>query len=164
MANPHYVETKAEATGDGYVLNGSKAVVLNGPEADMFLVSARVGDSSIDAKEGISLFVVDKNILRVYIVIITKPTMVVQPASCSWTMWQWMPIALVGELGNASDYGSAGFFPRDCGCLCRGGWCHGCTAWRPLWITPSSANSLASQFPAFRCCDTAWLICIWKSN
>jgi len=61
VANPHYVETKAEATGDGYVLNGSKAVVLNGPEADMFLVSARVGDSSIDAKEGISLFVVDKS-------------------------------------------------------------------------------------------------------
>ncbi|MDG1485960.1 MAG: acyl-CoA dehydrogenase family protein [Porticoccaceae bacterium] len=61
VANPHYVETKAEATGDGFVLNGSKAVVLNGPEADMFLVSARVGDSSIDAKEGISLFVVDKN-------------------------------------------------------------------------------------------------------
>jgi alkylation response protein AidB-like acyl-CoA dehydrogenase len=61
VANPHYVETKAEATGDGYVLNGSKAVVLNGPEADMFLVSARVGDSSIGAKEGISLFVVDKN-------------------------------------------------------------------------------------------------------
>ena len=61
VANPHYVETKAEATGDGFVLNGSKAVVLNGPEADMFLVSARVGDSSIDAKEGISLFVVDKS-------------------------------------------------------------------------------------------------------
>lgn len=61
VANPHYVETKAEVTSDGYVLNGSKAVVLNGPEADMFLVSARVGDSSIDAKEGISLFVVDKN-------------------------------------------------------------------------------------------------------
>jgi alkylation response protein AidB-like acyl-CoA dehydrogenase len=61
VANPHYVETKAEVTGDGYVLNGSKAVVLNGPEADMFLVSARVGDSSIDAKEGISLFVVDKS-------------------------------------------------------------------------------------------------------
>ena len=59
VANPHYVETKAEVTSDGYVLNGSKAVVLNGPEADMFLVSARVGDSSIDAKEGISLFVVD---------------------------------------------------------------------------------------------------------
>jgi alkylation response protein AidB-like acyl-CoA dehydrogenase len=61
VANPHYVETKAEVTGDGYVLNGSKAVVLNGPEADMFLVSARVDDSSIDAKEGISLFVVDKS-------------------------------------------------------------------------------------------------------
>ena len=61
VANPHYVETKAEITGDGYVLNGSKAVVLNGPEADMFLLSARVGDSSIDAKEGISLFLVDKN-------------------------------------------------------------------------------------------------------
>ena len=61
VANPHYVKTKAEVTGDGYVLNGSKTVVLNGPEADIFLVSARVGDRSIDAKEGISLFVVDKS-------------------------------------------------------------------------------------------------------
>ena len=43
-------------TGDGYVINGSKAVVLNGPEADLFLVSARVGDNAIQSKDGISLF------------------------------------------------------------------------------------------------------------
>jgi len=61
VANPHYVTTKAESTGEDYVLNGSKTVVLNGPEANLFLVSARVGDNSAQSKEGISLFAVDKN-------------------------------------------------------------------------------------------------------
>ena len=61
VANPHYVTTKAESTDEGYLLNGSKTVVLNGPEADLFLVSARVGDNPAQTKEGISLFVVDKN-------------------------------------------------------------------------------------------------------
>ena len=61
VANPHYVTTKAESTGEGYLLNGSKTVVLNGPEANLFLVSARVGDNPAQTKEGISIFVVDKN-------------------------------------------------------------------------------------------------------
>jgi alkylation response protein AidB-like acyl-CoA dehydrogenase len=61
VANPHYVTTKAESTGEGYLLNGSKTVVLNGPEANLFLVSARVGDNPVQTKEGISIFVVDKN-------------------------------------------------------------------------------------------------------
>ncbi len=61
VANPHHVETSAEIHGDGYVINGSKAVVLNGSEADVFLVSARVGDNAIQSKDGISLFMVDKN-------------------------------------------------------------------------------------------------------
>ena len=61
VANPHYVTTKAESTDEGYLLNGRKTVVLNGPEANLFLVSARVGDNPAQTKEGISIFVVDKN-------------------------------------------------------------------------------------------------------
>ncbi|MEC9154701.1 MAG: acyl-CoA dehydrogenase family protein, partial [Pseudomonadota bacterium] len=35
------ITTTATADGDGYVLNGYKAVVLNGPQADFLVVSAR---------------------------------------------------------------------------------------------------------------------------
>jgi pimeloyl-CoA dehydrogenase small subunit len=49
--------TSATKDGDGYVLNGYKAVVLNGPAADFFVVSARSGGSQRDS-QGVSLFVV----------------------------------------------------------------------------------------------------------
>ena len=39
----------------------SKAVVLNGPEADLFLVTARTGNDVLDSAAGISLFAVPKN-------------------------------------------------------------------------------------------------------
>ncbi len=51
------LKTTAASTGSGYVLNGYKAVVLNGPAADFFVVSARTGGSQRES-EGISLFVV----------------------------------------------------------------------------------------------------------
>ena len=39
MANPQYVAAKAEVAANGYLFSmASKAVVLNGPEADLFLV------------------------------------------------------------------------------------------------------------------------------
>ena len=50
--------TTASKDGDGYVLNGYKAVVLNGPSADFLVVSARTSGAQRDA-EGVSLFVVD---------------------------------------------------------------------------------------------------------
>ena len=116
VANPHYVETKAEVTGDGYVLNGSKAVVLNGPEADMFLVSARVGDSSIDAKEGISLFVVDKNSQGLH----CNNYKTYDGRSACELQLDNVTLnadALVGELGNASAM-SAPIFSRAIVAVC----------------------------------------------
>ncbi len=52
--------TTAVKSGDGYVLNGHKAVVINGPSADVLVVSARTsGQQRI--RGGISLFLVDAN-------------------------------------------------------------------------------------------------------
>ena len=52
------VETSAKKSGDGWVLDGHKAVVLNGDAADTLIVSARTSGKARD-REGISLFVVD---------------------------------------------------------------------------------------------------------
>jgi pimeloyl-CoA dehydrogenase small subunit len=52
------VATNAARDGDGYVLNGKKAVVLHGDSADKLVVSARSGGTGRDRK-GISLFLVD---------------------------------------------------------------------------------------------------------
>ncbi|MCZ6852514.1 MAG: acyl-CoA dehydrogenase family protein [Gammaproteobacteria bacterium] len=52
--------TKAETDGDDYVINGYKAVVLNGPSADFYVVSARTSGEQRD-KLGVSLFLVDAN-------------------------------------------------------------------------------------------------------
>lgn len=55
--NLNDVETRAENSGDGYVLNGRKAVVIGGHCADVLVVSARTSGDSRDA-DGISLFLV----------------------------------------------------------------------------------------------------------
>jgi pimeloyl-CoA dehydrogenase small subunit len=52
--------TTASRQGDGYVLNGYKAVVMNGPAADILVVSARTSGDQRD-EEGVSVFVVDAN-------------------------------------------------------------------------------------------------------
>ncbi|MGJ7566584.1 acyl-CoA dehydrogenase family protein [Variovorax sp. GB1R11] len=60
-ADTHYertrVATKAERNGDGWVLHGAKAVVPQGEQADLFLVSARTS-GNVDDEAGISLFLV----------------------------------------------------------------------------------------------------------
>jgi len=61
VADPTYVQTTAEASADGFVLNGKKTVVLNGPEADSFVISARTGAAEKDPSSGISLFFVSKD-------------------------------------------------------------------------------------------------------
>lgn len=53
-----HVGTRAEANGDGWVLSGRKAVVINGDTADKFVVSARVSGDT-DDEAGIALFLVD---------------------------------------------------------------------------------------------------------
>ena len=52
------VATTANADGDGWVLNGTKGVVLNGGNADLLIVPARTSGEQSDT-DGISLFVVE---------------------------------------------------------------------------------------------------------
>lgn len=52
-----HVETTAKKSGDSYVLNGAKAVVLNGGAADLLVVSARSSGAAWD-EDGLSLFLV----------------------------------------------------------------------------------------------------------
>ena len=61
VADPTRVKTIAEPSADGFILNGSKTVVLNGPEADFFIVSVSTGANHKDSSQGISLFVVAKD-------------------------------------------------------------------------------------------------------
>ncbi len=53
------LETTAKTEGDGYVLNGHKAVVIGAPWADTLVVTARTAGGRRDT-DGISLFLVDK--------------------------------------------------------------------------------------------------------
>jgi len=52
--------TKASKSGDKYTLDGYKAVVMNGPAADLLVVTARTSGDQRDA-DGVSAFVVDAN-------------------------------------------------------------------------------------------------------
>ena len=56
----HNVETRAQASGNGFVLNGHKGVVLFGDSADKLIVSARTGGGGRD-RSGLSLFLVDRS-------------------------------------------------------------------------------------------------------
>jgi pimeloyl-CoA dehydrogenase small subunit len=58
--NLNDVETTASKSGDNYVLNGIKSVVLHGETADKIIISARTSGNSRDA-DGISLFIVDRD-------------------------------------------------------------------------------------------------------
>jgi pimeloyl-CoA dehydrogenase small subunit len=53
------ITTTAVKTDNGYVLNGHKAVVINGPSADLLVVSARTSGQQ-RARSGITLFIVEK--------------------------------------------------------------------------------------------------------
>jgi pimeloyl-CoA dehydrogenase small subunit len=53
------VATTARRDGDGWVLDGHKAVVLHGDSADKVIVSARTSGDRRD-RDGISLFVIDR--------------------------------------------------------------------------------------------------------
>ena len=57
---PARVATSAHRDTDGWVLNGAKAVVDQGEDADFFLVSAR-SHGAIHEEHGISLFLVARN-------------------------------------------------------------------------------------------------------
>lgn len=55
-----FVETRVTADGDGFVLNGAKAVIYHAAAADELIVSARASGAATDAA-GVSLFRVPKD-------------------------------------------------------------------------------------------------------
>ena len=55
------VTTEAKKKNGDYLVNGFKSVVMNGPNADKLIISARTSGKQ-DDKEGISLFVIDRNL------------------------------------------------------------------------------------------------------
>lgn len=59
-SEPQWVSSRAQRSGDGYKLNGHKAVVLHAPMADTLLISARTAGDAGDA-DGVSLFLVARN-------------------------------------------------------------------------------------------------------
>ncbi len=59
------IETTAKANGDGYVINGTKTVVIHGGQADKLIVSARTSGNQRDTS-GISLFVVPADAAGVF--------------------------------------------------------------------------------------------------
>jgi len=59
------IATTATPNKDGFVLNGSKSVVLHGAQADMLIVSARSNDNQRD-KSGIQVFLIDANSSGIY--------------------------------------------------------------------------------------------------
>ena len=56
--NPERITTRAEKSGNGFVLNGDKAMVVDGHMADTLIVAARTSGEDADA-DGVSLFLVD---------------------------------------------------------------------------------------------------------
>ncbi|MGZ3377355.1 MAG: acyl-CoA dehydrogenase family protein [Phenylobacterium sp.] len=58
------LKTTAKKDGAGWVLNGAKAVVIGGPYATHFIVTARTGGGQRD-QDGVSVFIVEKAALGV---------------------------------------------------------------------------------------------------
>jgi acyl-CoA dehydrogenase len=58
-AHPKHISTSAEKTKTGYVLNGEKSYLTNGPMADLFIVVAVIG--TVSGKKRFSTFIVPKN-------------------------------------------------------------------------------------------------------
>ena len=55
------VTTEAKKKNGDYLVSGFKSVVMNGPNADKLIISARTSGKQND-KEGISLFIIDSNL------------------------------------------------------------------------------------------------------
>lgn len=93
------LETTAKRDGDGYVLNGHKAVVIGAPWASHLVVTARTSGERRD-RDGISVFVVDKSAKG----IVTRDYPTVDGRRASEVYFENVALpaeALIGEEGKA---------------------------------------------------------------
>ncbi|WP_432201754.1 acyl-CoA dehydrogenase family protein [Erythrobacter sp. W53] len=93
------LETTAKKDGDGYTLNGHKAVVIGAPWASHLVVTARTGGDRRD-KEGVSVFIVDKSANGV----VTRDYETVDGRRASEVYFENVSVpadALIGEEGGA---------------------------------------------------------------
>ena len=90
-----WVTTRAQKSGDGYKLDGHKAVVMHAAAADMLLVSARTAGSPGDV-EGVSLFLVPREAKGV--ILESYPTIDGQRAADVY--FKDLEISAAGRLGE----------------------------------------------------------------
>jgi len=99
--SPHRIETRAEASGDGFRITGNKVFVLDGHIADTFIVAARTGGGHHD-RQGITLFLVDRATPGITV---TRTRMVDSrnAAKISFADVQVSASAVLGELNKGAD-------------------------------------------------------------
>lgn len=92
------METRADATGGGYVVNGAKTYISNGGIADYYVLFARTGEAA--GSRGISAFIVDADTPGLAV---TERLRVIAPhplATLSFTDMALPASALLGEGGK----------------------------------------------------------------
>ncbi|MBE19456.1 MAG: acyl-CoA dehydrogenase [Gammaproteobacteria bacterium] len=97
---PHHsvnsIQTKAEKSKDGFIINGNKTFVLDGHSCDLIILAARTSGNTKD-KSGISLFLIDPKIKGVNV----KRTHMVDSRNSSDVYFKDVEISssdLLGEL------------------------------------------------------------------
>lgn len=99
--SPAKVATTAAPQGNGFVLNGQKSLVIDGHVADKLIVSARSSGAE-HAREGISLFLVDRNAAGVSV----ERTMMVDSRNAAVVRFDNVQVeaaALLGEQGKGFE-------------------------------------------------------------
>ncbi|MCW2848048.1 MAG: acyl-CoA dehydrogenase [Marmoricola sp.] len=107
LFDPLSPATKAERSGEGYLLNGVKAGVVRGSEAELFIVGAELEGTP-------QLFVVES--ATPGITIESDPSMGLRAASLSRLVLQDVAVEKISLLGDANDY-------LDCVRFSRLAWC-----------------------------------------
>jgi alkylation response protein AidB-like acyl-CoA dehydrogenase len=95
------IKTTAKKSGDGYVLNGHKAVVVGAPYCTQLIVTARTSDGQRD-RDGVSVFIVDRNAPGV----VTRDYPTVDGLAGSEVFFEDAKVpasALIGAEGKAMD-------------------------------------------------------------
>lgn len=95
--------TRAVATGDGYLLSGTKRPVVNGMCADYFVVACRTSANS-SARSGMSLLVVDADLPGVSVS--PQPTLGWRCAGIATVRFDGVPVSSTRLIGRAGG----GFF------------------------------------------------------